>query len=609
MITPTNPNQTGAKSTSWFRTADGKNYAFIFLLVSSLFLLWGVCNGMIDVLNKHFQDSLHITKAQSAFVQFANYMGYFFMAIPSGLLAIRFGYKGAIIIGLSFVAAGAFWFIPATHIGTYWAFLLGLFILAAGLTCLETVANPYTTVLGPPESGAARINLAQSGNGVGWMIGPVLGGFFVLSATGEPITSNADLYKPYLIVAVVVAIIAFIFIVSKVPDLHNIEESKVETVGGKTVARPLWKRWHFVLAVVAQFFYVAAQTGIFSFFINYMATETPAMGPRGASGLQSFANGLHNVFRLPPAQMNYPAALFTASDVTNLSTFVTKLQNDSDPKTQPMSQFIWSQFSTNRDFLASRNFAASAEQINAPDNIKDSAADLDKQVSLEKKTILIKVLNQVLQTNQLFAAVRAGGIVLTDQQRKLAESNPAGEQLVRANRAFLENTYPASLIARSPCLDSPKYHITDRGASVLLSFGGFALFLLGRITGSFALRIFKPQSMLALYSAANVLMMILVMNDWGWLSVAGLFLSFFFMSITYPTIFSLGIHGLGEQTKIASSFIVQSIVGGAIMPLWMGWLADNWGMRIGFLMPLLCFAFIAYYGASWKRLEARDAAK
>ena len=173
----------------------------MFLLVTSLFLLWGVCNGMIDILNKHFQDSLHISKVESALVQFANYMGYFFMAIPSGLLAIRYGYKGAIIIGLTLVALGAFWFIPATHIGTYWAFLLGLFILAAGLTCLETVCNPYATVLGPPESGAVRINLAQSSNGMGWMIGPVLGGFFVLSSTGEPNTSNTDLYKPYLIVA------------------------------------------------------------------------------------------------------------------------------------------------------------------------------------------------------------------------------------------------------------------------------------------------------------------------------------------------------------------------------------------------------------------------
>ena len=188
MIAPTNQPKSSTKATSLFRSADGKNYTFLFLLVTSLFLLWGICNGMIDVLNKHFQDSLQISKMQSAFVQFANYMGYFFMALPSGMLARRYGYKGAIIIGLLLVALGAFWFIPATHIGTYWAFLLGLFILAAGLTCLETVANPYATLLGPSESGAVRINFAQSGNGVGWMIGPVLGGFFVLSATSQPLT-------------------------------------------------------------------------------------------------------------------------------------------------------------------------------------------------------------------------------------------------------------------------------------------------------------------------------------------------------------------------------------------------------------------------------------
>jgi fucose permease len=608
MITPTNPDQAISKSTSWFRMPDGTNYAYIFFLVSSLFLLWGTCNGMVDVLNKHFQDALHITKAQSAFVQFANYMGYFLMAIPAGLLAVRFGYKGAIIIGLALIALGAFWFIPATHIGTYWAFLMGLFILAAGLTCLETVANPYTTVLGPPESAAARINLAQSANGVGWMIGPVLGGFFVLSATGEPITSNEDLYKPYLIIAVVASLFALVFLASRVPDLHNIEETKVETSNGKVAVRPLWKRWHFVLAVGAQFCYVAAQTGIFSFFINYMATDSPTMSRNGANGLQGFANGLHNVFRLPPAQMTYPAALFTAGDVTNLSAFVAKLQNDADRRTQPISQFIWSQFTTNHDFLAWPSAATNAAQVNAPSVIRDSAADLDKQIAHEKMAIFIKGLNQILQTNSLSAAVRSSGLVLPDEQRKLVESNPAGEQLVRANRSLLEYFYSSHLFARSPYLNAPQFRITDRGASVLLSFGGFALFLLGRITGSFALRVFKPHLMLALYSAANVLMMILVMNPWGWLSVAGLFLSFFFMSITFPTIFSLGIHGLGEKTKIGSSFIVQSIVGGAIMPLWMGWLADHWGMRIGFLMPLLCFIFIAAYAASWRTLEARDAA-
>jgi len=114
--------------------------------------------------------------------------------------------------------------------------------------------------------------------------------------------------------------------------------------------------------------------------------------------------------------------------------------------------------------------------------------------------------------------------------------------------------------------------------------------------------------MLALYATLNIVMMILVMNHWGWLSVTGLFLSFFFMSITYPTIFSLGIHGLGEHTKIASSFIVMSIVGGALMPYIMGKMADLWGMPIGFGMPLGCFIFIAWYAANWRKLESRDAA-
>ena len=150
---------------------NGKSYAITFALVSTLFFLWGFCNGMIDVLNKHFQNSLHISKAESGFVQFANFIGYFVMAIPSGLLAKRFGYKSGIMIGLSLIASGAFFFIPATWIGTFAAFLTCLFILATGLTILETIANPYTTVLGPSVSGATRINLAQTCNALGTFLG------------------------------------------------------------------------------------------------------------------------------------------------------------------------------------------------------------------------------------------------------------------------------------------------------------------------------------------------------------------------------------------------------------------------------------------------------
>ena len=208
----------------------------------------------------------------------------------------------------------------------------------------------------------------------------------------------------------------------------------------------------------------------------------------------------------------------------------------------------------------------------------------------------------------LFDTQRFAGVALPAGVASVAAQNPSGEQLIRVNRSLVESAYPTSLIASSPYLNDALFHVTDRGASLLLSFGGFALFLLGRITGTMALRIFKAHSTLALYSVLSMGTMVLVMFPLGWWSVAGLFLSFFFMSIMYPTIFALGIHGLGDQTKIASSFIVQAIVGGAIMPLWMGWLADNWGMRIGFLMPLICFAFVAFYGASWQKLEAKDAA-
>src|SRR5271170_1029265 len=113
-----------------FRTADGRNHLIVFLLVCTLFFIWGFCNGLLDILNKHFQDTLHISKAQSALVQFANFIGYFIMAVPAGYLARRFGYKGGILIGLGLLALGSFWFMPATYLNTYFAFLIGLFTLA-----------------------------------------------------------------------------------------------------------------------------------------------------------------------------------------------------------------------------------------------------------------------------------------------------------------------------------------------------------------------------------------------------------------------------------------------------------------------------------------------
>src|SRR5271157_5965919 len=192
---------------SIFVTDDGKNLMFTFILVSSLFLLWGFCNGMIDVMDKHFQEELNLNKSQSAWVQFAHYLGYFLMSMPAGLLM---------------VAAGGFWFIPATHIAAFWAFLLGVCIIASGLTFLETVANPYTTVLGDPRYAATRINLAQSCNGIGWILGPIAGGAFFYSRNAQGVsTGSQTLYIPYVAVAIGVIVIAGIFRLADVPDVKN----------------------------------------------------------------------------------------------------------------------------------------------------------------------------------------------------------------------------------------------------------------------------------------------------------------------------------------------------------------------------------------------------
>src|SRR3954454_17960234 len=197
---------TDAGNGGLFRTSDGKNFAVTFTLITSLFLLWGFCNGMIDILNKHFQDTLRITKEQSGLVQAANYLAYFLMAVPAGFIAKKFGYKGGILVGLSLIAAGAFWFIPAVKIGTYSAFLLGLFVIAAGMTCLETIANPYATVLGAPEAGPTRINIAQTLNGAGWILGPIVGGYFVFSGKAGA-NSNAGLSTPYMGIGIFVLLL------------------------------------------------------------------------------------------------------------------------------------------------------------------------------------------------------------------------------------------------------------------------------------------------------------------------------------------------------------------------------------------------------------------
>jgi FHS family L-fucose permease-like MFS transporter len=455
---------------SIFVTADGQNLLFTFLLVSSLFLLWGFCNGMIDVMDKHFQEELGLSKSQSAWVQFAHYLGYFLMSMPAGWLATRLGYKGGIIAGLMIVAAGGFWFIPATrfnamvHTGAvspnaaFVGYLAGVCLIATGLTFLETIANPYTTVLGDPRYAATRINLAQSTNGIGWIFGPIIGSMFFYGkdAAGRN-TGSETLYIPYVTVAVCVLVLAVVFYFANIPDIKTEDDYHLDDSTG--ASKSIWSHPHFVMAVAAQFLYVAAQAGIFSFFINYMTSELPAIPASWNSGLANAAAGLG-----------------------------------------PLRNWLTGWFETN----------------------------------------------------------------------------------------------PQGVVG-----------LSNKGASNLASLG-FVCFLIGTFSGAGILRRFAAHKVLGLYGAANVIACLLVFFKIGWLSVACVFLSFFFMSIMFPTIFALGIFGLGARSKKASAFIVMAIMGGAILPKLMGWVADEWDMSRGFIVPMVCFLFVAYYGYNWPRYSKAE---
>ena len=282
------------KSEKLFSGRNGENYLFPFIMVTSLFLMWGFAHSLLDVLNSHFQEILNISKAKSGLVQFSLYGGYFVMGIPAGLFIKKFGYKAGIVTGLLLFSLGAFLFYPATRIKTFPPFLFALFVIACGLTCLETAANPYTTVLGPKHSAARRINFAQSFNGLGWVLGPLLGGALIFGS-GDPFAVMA---RPYMIISLVVFIMALVFIKTPLPVISN----QVTTTGQqaqKGSYRDLPKHHLLVFAVVAQFFYVAAQTGIGSFFINYVIEVQPNVSHLEASRLLALGGmGLFMVGRM-----------------------------------------------------------------------------------------------------------------------------------------------------------------------------------------------------------------------------------------------------------------------------------------------------------------------
>ena len=258
-------------------------YLFAFALVTSLFFIWGFTYGLLDVLNKHFQETLQVTKTRSTLLQAAYFGAYFLMGLI-GDFVNKFDYKKGIIFGLLLFAIGAFLFYPAAESFNFNFFLLALFILAAGCGCLETTANPYVTVLGDPARSANRLNLSQCFNGLGSFFGPILASQLFFSHGNS---DNLDSVKSvYLVIGVVVLAIAFLFIKTKLPE---IKEAEAEHLTSEEDKKPLGAHPHFIFGVVAQFFYIAAQVGVAALFINYCTESGLKIDNALASKLLSLA--------------------------------------------------------------------------------------------------------------------------------------------------------------------------------------------------------------------------------------------------------------------------------------------------------------------------------
>ena len=245
-----------------------RKYLLVLLFVTSLFLMWGISMTLGDVLNRHFQNVLHVSKARSAYVQFSIFGAYFVMGIPAGLFMKRFGYKNGVLLGLLLYSAGAFLFIPAADAESFTFFRIALFILACGMATLEAVAHPFVASLGDQRTSDQRINFAQAFNGVGGIIGPIIGSS-VIFAGEQDLVSVKHLY---ITIGAVIAIIAIAFAFVKVPaltDPHAVSTDSYAAADAPHANKKLFQHKHFVFAVIAQLFNVAAQGGTWAFFINY----------------------------------------------------------------------------------------------------------------------------------------------------------------------------------------------------------------------------------------------------------------------------------------------------------------------------------------------------
>lgn len=276
-----------------------KKYLLPFILITSLFFMWGFARAILDVLNKHFQEELSISITQSTLVQATTYLGYFLMALPAGILITRFGYRRGVVTGLLLFGIGALMFIPGASLMSFPIFLAALFVIGCGLVLLETSANPYAAELGEKATAASRLNLAQSFNGLGCILAPVIVGGFLFS------DNNGGVEVPYTVMGVIVLIAALVFSKVQLPEISAKSDNKEKTdesdsskQGLGATIRDLWKRKTFRYGLLALFCYEIAEISINSLFINY-ATSDGWMDKATASIVLSFgALGLFMVARI-----------------------------------------------------------------------------------------------------------------------------------------------------------------------------------------------------------------------------------------------------------------------------------------------------------------------
>ena len=399
------------------------NYLFPFILITSLFFLWGFAHNLDPILIPHLKKSFTLTTVQSTLVDTAVFFAYFVMAIPAGFIMKKYGYKTGIIIGLLIFAIGSFLFIPAAKTQQYDFFLIALFIIACGLTILETAANPYASLLGDPKTSTQRLNFAQSFNGLACSLAPIIGARIILTkgysdlelsamtttARVQALAKEAEtVIPPYFILGTILVIIAVIFAFTKLP--------KIQTSSTKATSQSIFhalKHSHLSWGVASQFFYVGAQVSVFSLFILY------------------------------------------ASKSADLS------------------------------------------EVKAAD---------------------------------------------------------------------------------------------------FLGVCGFA-FLIGRFIGTFLMKFITPERLLAIYAAINIALCLVAITAHGMITVYTVIAICFFMSIMFPTIFSLGIKDLGGDTEYGSSLIIMSIVGGAILPRVFATIGEASGnIQFGYVVPLISFLVIMLFG-------------